>query len=107
MGKRQNVSHLCVFSAKYWAKIPTVNGVQVTGGLKLDPRGVECRLLGYAGGRGNYKVQDVTSRRVFVSRNVVFEEGQPHHTSPSVGENNIPLFDATLVVSIDLSWVLR
>ncbi len=43
-------------------------------------------------------VQDILSRHVFVSRDVVFEEGQPHHTSPSVGKNNVPLFDTTLGV---------
>ena len=100
-GKRQDVSHLRVFGAKCWAKIPTVHGAQVTGGSKLDPRAVECRLLGYAGGRGNYKVQDVQSRRVFVSRDVVFEEGQPHRTSPSVGENSISLFDVALGDPLD------
>ena len=91
-GKRQGVSYLWVFGAKSWAKIPTVNGAQVTGGSKLNPRAVECRFLGYAGGGGNYKVQDVVTQRIFVSRDVVFEEGQPHRTSPSVGEN-LPLFD--------------
>ena len=94
-GKRQDISHLRVFGAKCWAKIPTVHGAQVTGGSKLDPRAVECRFLGYAGGHGNYKVQDIASRRVFVSRDVIFEEGEPHRTSPSVGEN-IPLFDTEL-----------
>jgi hypothetical protein len=58
-GKRQSVSHLRVFGVKCWAKIPTVHGVQVTGGSKLDPRSVVCRFLGYATGSGNYKVQDV------------------------------------------------
>jgi len=91
-GKRQDVSHLRIFGSRCWAKIPTVNGALVTGGSKLDERGVECRFLGYAGGCGNYKVQGAESRRVFVSRNVIFEEGQPHRTSPIVGEN-IPLFD--------------
>ncbi len=91
-GRRQTVSHLRVFGAKCWAKIPTVNGAQVTGGSKLDPRGVECRFLGYAGGNGNYKVQDLISRRVVVSRDVIFEEGQPRRTSPNVG-GNLPLFD--------------
>ena len=61
---------------------------------RIDPRGVECRFLGYAGGTGNYKVQDILSRRVFVSRDVIFEEGQPHRTSPSVGKN-VSLFDTT------------
>jgi hypothetical protein len=60
-GKRQGISHLRVFGAKGWAKIPTVHGVQVTGGLKLDPRSLACRFLGYAAGAGNYKVQDIAT----------------------------------------------
>ena len=90
MGKRQSVAHLRVFGAKCWAKTPTA-----LGGSKLDPRSTECRFLGYVSGSGNYKVQDLVSRRVFVSRDVVFEEGQPRRTSASVGEKQIPLFDAT------------
>ena len=92
-GKRQNIAHLRVFGAKCWATIPTNHGVQVTGGSKLDPKSVECRLLGYASGSGNYKVQDTASRRVFVSRDVVFEEGKPKRTLASVGEQQIPIFD--------------
>jgi hypothetical protein len=97
-GKRQSVSHLRVFGAKCWAKIPTVNSALVTGGSKLDPRSTECRLLGYAGGNGNYRVQAVPSRHVFVSRDVIFEEGQPHCTSPSVGETT-DLFDVIFDVT--------
>src|SRR6266545_6865775 len=55
MGKRQDVSHLRVFSSRCWAKVPTIHGSQITGGSKLDLRGVECRFLGYAGGHGNYR----------------------------------------------------
>ena len=87
-GERQSVAHLRVFGAKCWAKIPTALGIS-----KLDPRSTECRLLGYASGKGNYKVQDIQSRRVFISRDVVFEEGQPRRTSASVGEKTIPVFD--------------
>ena len=53
--------------------------------------------MGYASGAGNYKVQDVETQRVYVSRDVIFEEGLPHHTLTSVGEKMvkmIPLFDA-------------
>ena len=92
-GKRQDISHLRVFGVKCWAKIPTVHGAQVTGGSKLDPRSVACRFLGYAMGAGNYKVQDVETRRVYVSRDVIFEEGLPHRTLTSMGEETIPLFD--------------
>jgi hypothetical protein len=77
-GKRQDVSYLCVFGDRCWAKIPTINGVQITGGSKLDPHVLECCLLGYTGGHGNYKVQDVQSHCIFVSHDIVFEEGQPH-----------------------------
>jgi hypothetical protein len=90
--KRQDVLHLRVFGAKCWAKIPTLHGVQVNGGSKLDPRGLECKFLGYAGGNGNYKVQDISSQHVFISHDIIFEEGQPHRTSSSV-EENLPLFD--------------
>jgi len=93
LGKCQDVSHLRVFGARCWAKTPTVNSALVTGGSKLDPRGVECHFLGYASGTGNYKVQDVAARHVFVSCDIIFEEGQPHRTSLSVGEHDIPLFD--------------
>jgi hypothetical protein len=88
-GKRQDVSHLHAFGAKWWAKIPA--GL---GGSKLNQHSVECRFLGYATRRGNYKVQDIVSQRVFMSQDVVFEEGQPHWTSVSVGEN-ILIFDTS------------
>jgi len=95
-GKRQDVSHLHIFSARCWAKIPTIGSVQVTGGSKLDPRTVECRFLRYASGGGNYKVQDSAFQHVFVSCDVIFEEGQPHRTLPSVEEINVPLFHTIL-----------
>src|SRR5271168_3966567 len=97
-GKRQGVGHLRVFRSKCWAKIPTMHGIQVTGGSKLDVRSVPCRFLGYALGHGNYKVQDIDTRRVYVSRDVVFEEGLPRRTLTNVGENQIPipLFDIVI-----------
>ena len=83
-----------------WILVTTelVCGPIALGGSKLDPRSTECRFLGYASGSGNYKVQDVASRRVFISRDVIFEEGQPHRTTASVGEQHhqIPL----------LMWIL-
>lgn len=87
--KRQSVAHVRVFGSKCWAKIPTVHGAQVTGGSKLDPRSIECRFLGYTSGAGNYKVQDVTTCRIYTSHDVIFEEGRPHRTLTSVGENQI------------------
>ena len=88
--------HLHVFGAKCWAKTPTAQG-----GSKLNPCSSECHLLGYASGSGNYKVQEVVSQRVFILRDVVFEEGQSCHTSASVGEQQIPLFDVDLTPPAD------
>lgn len=100
-GKRQSVAHVRVFGSKCWAKVPTIHGAQVTRGSKLDPRSVECRLLGYASGAGNYKVQDVATRRIYVSRDVVFDESRCRRTLASVGEQQtpqqIPLFDANIL----------
>ena len=76
--------------------MPTNHGTQVGGGSKLDPKSIECRLLGYAPGSGNYKVQEVVSRRILVSRDVVFEEGKPSRTLANVGEQQIPIFDTNV-----------
>ena len=72
-----------------WAKVPTTYG-----GSKLDPRSVECKFLGYTSGSRNYKVQDITTHQVFILHDVIFEEGQPCHTSASVGEEMVePVFN--------------
>lgn len=47
-------------------------------------------------GTGNYKVQDVETRRVYVSRDVIFEEGLPRRSLPGVGEHT--LFDSMVNV---------
>ena len=107
-GKRQDVSHLRVFGAWCWAKIPTIHGQQVTGGSKLDPRSVECHFLGYTMGTGNYKVRDLVTNRTYISRDVVFEEGHPHRTLTSVGEQtqtHIPLFDIDPIHTVPLTNV--
>lgn len=69
---RQDVGFLRVFGSTCWAKKPTSGGVLVDGGSKLDDRSKKCVFLGYAG--SNYRVLD-QSGRVFVSRDVIFDEG--------------------------------
>lgn len=36
----------------------------------------------------------MTTHHIYISRDVVFEEGRPHRTLTSVGETKIPSFDA-------------
>lgn len=70
--------------------------------LELDPRSVECHLLGYASGNGNYKVQVVSNQHVFVSQDVIFEEGHPRWTLMSGGEEtHIPLFNTLETLPLD------
>ena len=96
-GKRQSVAYFHVFGSWCWAKVPIMHG-----GFKLVPRCIECRFLGYMSGGGNYKVQEVGSHHAFVLRDVIFEDGHPHHTSLGVGEQTqIPLFDTLLDPPID------
>ncbi len=80
--RRQDVSFLRVFGSTCWAKKPTSGGVLVDGGSKLEDRSKKCIFLGYAG--SNYRVLD-QSGRVFVSHDVIFDEG-PAHRTMSVGE---------------------
>ena len=53
-GKRQTVAHLRAFGSKCWAKITIEH--KLPGSSKLDPRSVECHLLGASeSGTGNYR----------------------------------------------------
>ncbi len=68
---------------------PISGGFLVDGGSKLDDRSKKCVFLGYAG--SNYRVLD-RAGRVFVSCDVIFDEG-PAHRTVSVGETetDVPL----------------
>lgn len=43
---------------------------------KLDPKSRKCILLGYADGVKGYRLWDPTSRKVIVSRDVIFAENE-------------------------------
>ncbi len=83
--RRQNVGFLRVFGSTCWARKPMSGGILVDGGSKLEPRSKKCVFLGYAG--SNYRVLD-QSGRVFVSRDVIFDEGIAHR-SMAVGETEL------------------
>ncbi|RDB21876.1 Retrovirus-related Pol polyprotein from transposon TNT 1-94 [Hypsizygus marmoreus] len=92
LGKKPDISYLRPFGCRAYAKVP-----EELGGSKLDPRSVKCVLVGYFG-RGDYKLLDRTSGRIFRSRDVIFEEGFSHRTlsaaeGPSVAGENPELDD--------------
>lgn len=41
---------------------------------KFAPRGIRCVMLGYPYCQKGYKVMDLETRKIFVSRDVVFKE---------------------------------
>ena len=85
-GKRQDISHLRPFGCIAYAKIPVEIGIS-----KLSPRSIKYVLIGYFG-HGAYKLWDRASGTTIKSCDVIFEEGQGHHsiTVPTLS------FDSTL-----------
>ena len=85
-GKQQDISHLCLFGCIAYAKIPVEIGIS-----KLSPRSIKYVLIGYFG-HGTYKLWDRASGTTIKSCDVIFKEGQGHHTitAPTLS------FDSTL-----------
>src|SRR6201996_2194586 len=79
-----NVSHLRVWGSRCWVKdLDHIEG-------KLGRQGWEGRMVGYLGCRG-YRVYDPARGRIFLVRNVIFEEGEPHRTRTEILGNDEPL----------------
>lgn len=67
-GQKPRVEHLRVFGSAAYVHIPKDERG------KLDPKAKKCVLLGYGNVRKGYRVYDHSSRKVFYSRNVKFDE---------------------------------
>jgi histone deacetylase 1/2 len=50
---------------------------------KLEPRSTRCAFLGYPREQKGYRCYDLTSRRVIISRHVVFDESQFPYATPT------------------------
>lgn len=75
-GNKPDVSYLRPFGCLAYAKVPREEGAS-----KLDMRSVKAVLVGYFG-KGDYKLLERGSGRMFRSRDVIFEEGTAHRTLP-------------------------
>jgi Reverse transcriptase (RNA-dependent DNA polymerase)/gag-polypeptide of LTR copia-type/Integrase core domain/GAG-pre-integrase domain len=68
IGKKPDVGHLRVFGSKCWYTIPKEN-------IKnLDDRTSEAIMIGYPKHTKGYKLWDVNTQNVVISRDVLFEE---------------------------------
>ncbi|THH06907.1 hypothetical protein EW146_g9473 [Bondarzewia mesenterica] len=76
-GWRPHVEHLCAYGSIAYAKILDERRT------KLDGKTVKCLLIGY-NGRDAYRLYEPASGHVFVSRDVVFDEGLGRWSRPPV-----------------------
>lgn len=76
--QRQDISHLRPFGSVAYAHIPTEVSPS-----KLSPRSVKLVLVGYYD-RTGYKLLDRSTGAAFKSRDVIFEESQPHYSTDPI-----------------------
>lgn len=68
VGKKPNLKHLRIFGSEAYVHVPK----QLT--TKLDVRAKRMLLVGYEGESSNYRLYDPVTKKVTVSRDVVFNE---------------------------------
>jgi hypothetical protein len=66
--KKPDVGHLRVFGSKCWYTIPKENI------KKLDDRTSEAIMIGYPKNTKGYKLWDLKTQKVIISRDVLFKE---------------------------------
>ena len=71
-GKKPNVDHLKVFGCTAYAHVPKDER------KKLDSKAKKCIFLGYGSNVKGYRLYDVKSRKVIISRDVIFNENEFH-----------------------------
>ena len=67
-GNKPNVSHLCIFGCDDYADVPKDKRT------KFDSKTRRRIFLGYGQGAKGYRLYDKAQKRIFYSKNVVFNE---------------------------------
>lgn len=71
-GKKPSVSHFKVFGSECYMHVPDQER------NKLQPKSTRCIFLGYGEDKKAYKLYDPVAKKIMASRDVVFQEEQPH-----------------------------
>lgn len=94
-----NYSMLRIFGCACWPHLRPYNST------KLSFRSKECVFIGYSSIHKGYKCLDVTSGRVYISRDVIFDEGlfpftKCHHTSSQPTQSFLVTHDRLIWVAL-------
>ena len=97
-GKNPSVDYFCVFGCVSYAHVPKEFC------HKLDDKAVKCIFVGYSAESKGYRLYNPTTRKIFVSRDVIFSENSAHVNA----EFNMPptphsldVFEGLLPIAID------
>ena len=90
IGKAPNLSHIRVFGCKCWHVIPKVHSG------KLDPRAKPGIMIGYSTQSKGYKIWDIESKSIIVSRDVRFDEFSSNHPTTTF-EDSTDVLDSVTV----------
>ena len=71
-GRKSNLSHLRAFGCVAYMHIPK------TDSSKLDSKSLKCKLVGYSDTQKAFRLLDPVSKKVKISRDVIFDEGTIH-----------------------------
>lgn len=90
-GEKPQVGHIRVFGCTAYMKVPSVNL------RKLDDRSRAVVNLGKEPGTKAYRLYDLATKKVLVSRDVCFDKEKPWPWSQETNEADVPLGTFTVV----------
>lgn len=101
-GKKHNLAHLREFGSKFWFTIRSKKR------KKTDARAREALMIGYAKGSRGCKLRDAPAGKIFVSRDVRFDQiGNVDSDSPNADNAKKVNFHVEPPVSISLYKMTR
>ncbi|KAG8491216.1 hypothetical protein CXB51_014346 [Gossypium anomalum] len=98
-GLKPTVSHLKIFGCVFYVLVPAERRT------KLKKRSVPCIFVGYSSDKKGYRVYDPSTRKIFVSRDIRFDEERTWNwdaeSEPSSGNvDDLPVRDTRSIADI-------